>query len=395
MTENEAIGTLCELIAKAFDSGVLRRLVLSRQREGEAREIHKLSARLCQHGERRLLSMELSLPGNTVAQRNLTREDLEGELPGLLRGFRQTNLLTGVGDVEMKLARDGRAVLLGADKLSRRLAQGTPATVPLPTLDREKRHLLRGDEDFLILLGISDKNGRVHDKRQSKFRQIDRFLSYMEEVLPALPGEGELTVFDLCCGKSYLSFAVYYYLTVRQGRQVQMYGVDLKADVIAFCADAAARLGYGGMHFTVGDIRTELPDRVPDLVISLHACDTATDVVLDTAIARGARVILSTPCCHRHLAEHLHAPALGFVSAYPYLLHKLGEPLTDALRLTRLAAAGYRVSATELVDPENTPKNTLLRAIYTGRPDPAAALRYRAALTFLYGEDTQQESRTL
>ena len=256
-------------------------------------------------------------------------------------------------------------------------------------MDAEKNRILSGSEDFLISLGISDKNGRVHDKKQPKFRQINRFLEYVEDVYPSLPEAGSLYVLDLCSGKSYLSFAVYYYLTAIKKREVRMLGIDLKASVIAFCAEKARELKYEGLTFIADDIRNTPRDKRPDLVLSLHACDVATDIVLDCAQELRAGVILSTPCCQRELSQHLDAEFLAFALKYPKIKTAIASALTDALRLERLKALGYEVKATELVDPEDTPKNTLLVAILKKDRDDGLVNNYNALLEKLLGSGAQ------
>jgi SAM-dependent methyltransferase len=230
----------------------------------------------------------------------------------------------------------------------------------------------------------------VHDKKQGKFRQINRFLEHIEDIYPKLRRDGEIKIFDLCCGKSYLSFAVYYYLTAVKGRQVYLYGADLKRDVIIWCDGVAKELGYTGMHFEVGDILKILPDVTPDMVISLHACDIATDIVLDTAVRLDAKIILSTPCCHRYLNGKVAAEELRFVTEYPHLSNKLCEALTDSIRVARLRAQGYSVTALELTDPENTPKNTLIKAIKNEKIGEKERQKlneeYEAILSFVLGD---------
>ena len=379
-----------ELVLTAFRKEALRRLVFSRPTEGE---ITKVSGRLCSHRGKRVLALEETLPGDTVAQRNIREDAIEEEIRSLLSLYRQCNLLTPLGDAEYKRGRDGAVTVLGGDKLLRRLSGETPSFVSaVESLDKKKNYLIDGSESYLFALGISDKNGRVHDKMQGKFRQISRFLEQIEEIYPKLPKEGTLTVYDLCCGKSYLSFAVYAYLTERKGRTVDMLAMDRKRDVIAYCERCAAALSFTGMRFLVGDIR-DLPKGRVDLVISLHACDVATDIVLDTAARLRATVILSTPCCHRALASHLQAPALSFVTRFPHLKNKLSEVLTDALRLAKLEAEGYRVSAAELTDPEDTPKNTLLRAVLRSEQNPEAQKRYEELLDFLLGDEKDEYLR--
>ena len=373
------------LIALAFNAGVLKRLVLSRP-TGEDLPI-KITGRLCRGRRGNILALEMALPGDTVSQKNLTEDEIVPFILELLPKYRQTNLLTTVQDAELKISKKGETVALGLEKLYRKLSQGTEGfEKTIEELDRKKSYILSGNESFLISLGISDKSGRVHDKRQGKFRQINKFLEYLEEVYPKLPCEGELTVYDLCCGKSYLSFAVYYYLTVIKSRSVYMLGIDLKRDVISFCNRMAAELGFSGMHFICDDIGSTPGDRAVDLVISLHACDVATDIVLAKATELGAGVILSTPCCHKDLADRINSEELSFATRFPKLKGKLCEALTDALRLMRLEAYGYSVSATELVDPEDTPKNTLLRAIKAREPKESLMKDYEEKLKFLMGE---------
>ena len=250
--------------------------------------------------------------------------------------------------------------------------------------DREKNLILRDGEKypFLVKLGVSDGNGRVYDRKRAKFRQINKFLENVRDIYPLLPKEGELYVLDLCCGKSYLTFAVYYYLTVLCGRRVNMRGMDLKPDVIEYCSKTAEELDYSGLSFECGDIRKIRCERAPDLVLSLHACDVATDIVLDTASREGAKVILSTPCCHHELMHTLDGSSemgdkLKDVIKYSLLKQKLCDALTDALRCKLLEAKGYSVTVTELIDPEETPKNLMIRAVKTGIGKEKAERLYR------------------
>ena len=376
------------LIENCFKREVIKKLVLSRPTEGE---ISKISCRLCAHRGQRILAMEYSLPGNTVSHKNLGEDRILHELTSLLDNYRQVNLITTLGDAEWKCAKGGKEVVLGGENLKKRLGGEQPAfESAIQALDNKKNYILSGKEDFLIRLGVSSTEGRVHDKKQGKFRQINRFLEHIEEIYSRLPDKGTINIYDLCCGKSYLSFAVYYYLTAIKGRDVYLYGADLKRDVINWCDALARELGYSGMHFEVCDISTISPERAPDMVISLHACDIATDIVINTAIRLNARIILSTPCCHRYLNGKVVAGELKFVTDYPHIANKLCEALTDSLRLLRLKAGGYNVSALELTDPENTPKNTLIRAVRNDKMSNAAKetalLEYKSALNFLLGE---------
>ena len=376
-----------DLIVAAAERGALRKIVFSKPKSSE---IKKVSGRLVDMRGRVSLALEYSLPGDTVSQKNLPLTAMAEELIRLMDEYAQANLITSISDAEYKLSKRGEEVYLGADKLKRRLDDfDGKIEIKIESIDKEKNYILTGEEKFLFALGISDKNGRIHDKKQGKFRQINRFLEHIEAVYGEISKNDELLVYDLCCGKSYLSFAVYYYLTEIKGRKTRLLGIDLKRDVIDYCAKIARECGFSGMQFVYDDVKNTPKDVVPDMVISLHACDIATDVVINTAAELGARVILSTPCCHRYLNGKVTAEALSFVTRYPHLSNKLCEALTDSLRAERLRASGYSVTVCELTDPENTPKNTLIRAIK--KPCSGAELErrraeYDAALAFIMGE---------
>ena len=381
MTKQEAF---IETVELSFEREIIKKLVFSRPKESE---ISKVSARLVLHKGRRILALEYSLPGNTVSHKNVGKDGLVEILTELLGEYAQANLITTLGEVEWKLSKSGKEALLGQEKLKNKLSGEVKSfEAAIEALDNKKNYILKGDEDFLISLGISDKSGRVHDKRQGKFRQINRFLEIVDDVMCELPKSGDITVYDLCCGKSYLSFAVYYYLTVVKGRRVNMLGIDLKRDCINWCAELASSLGYDGMTFVTDDVRNTPKGVTPDMVISLHACDIATDIVINRAIELDTKVILSTPCCHRHINDKISAGELSFVTNYPHLRNKLGDALTDAIRVARLEANGYSVAALELVDPDDTPKNTLIKAIRKRGVDEEKLKRYDAILDFVLGD---------
>ena len=314
--------------------------------------------------------------------------DGQARLAQIAAGFTRINLLTTAGDAELKENKKGERVFLGADKLRRKLKAGVATSVAVIGNNKVKKRILSGDEPFLKLLGVSDENGRVYDKKGAKFRQINRFLELIRDTLDYLPKD-KIRICDLCCGKSYLSFAVYHYFANVLGLSVSMTGVDLKSDVISYCNEVAGKLGFQGLRFICGDVAAYESEEKPQLVVSLHACDTATDLVLDKATKWGAKVILSTPCCHHELNHTLNCPTLSFIAEHPMLRQKLCDAATDALRLKLLEANGYRVASLELIDPDDTPKNVMLRAILRSKPDGDAYARaleeYRAARAFLLG----------
>ena len=378
---------LIKIITLAAERGALKKVTLSKPQD---KTLLRAVLSVKRIGENRVFQLERFLADNKATHKNFPLDDGE-TLSSLFDGFSQVNVITTAGDCERKRSKSGTETLLGSRKLLAALSATNVETIPDKKNDHKKAYILDGSEPFLKLLGVSDKNGRVYDKKQAKFRQINRFLEHIRDIVKHLPAEGTLYVCDLCCGKSYLSFAAYHYLRIVLGRQVVMSGVDLKPDVIEYCNGVCEMLGFDTLTFYCGDIGKYTPDFTPSLVISLHACDTATDLVLENAMKWGAKVILSTPCCHHELNHTINCSALSFVTEHSMLRQKLCDAATDALRLKLLEGHGYGVDALELIDPEETPKNIMLRAIKKSSPDAPAARRameeYKKAKSFLLGLD--------
>ena len=404
MSYSQEVLEFVDLIGLATERQVLKKVVFSKCDDKDVTRatltLRKVGGRVCWQLERlqkapMAETAEAGRPRPIQAyHENLSSEDAEA-LRRWVACCGQVNLLTTVGDAELKRAKSGKVTLLGVKPLSRALAgtsDDTPKRLPISEHNKEKQHILHGDEPFLVRLGISDERGRVHDKKQSKFRQINRFLEMVRDVESALPADGELHICDLCCGKSYLSFAIYHYFSEIRHRAVRMVGVDMKADAMDTCNRIAADVGFAGLSFVCADVSQYAFDGEDvHMVVALHACDTATDLVLDKALEWQSKVILATPCCHHDLARHLDCPALSFVSEHSMLRQKFCDAATDALRLKRLEACGYDVAALELIDPEETPKNVLLRGIRRYDPSSARCRKadeaYKAAYRFLRGEE--------
>lgn len=234
--------------------------------------------------------------------------------------------------------------------------------------DRKKRHLLPEGQPipFLVALGVMTPDGKVRASRADKFRQVNRFCELVEDVLPALPREGTLRVLDFGSGKSTLTFALHHLLTVVHGRSVELVGLDLKADVVASCEALARRLGADGLRFEVGDIAGWVGDGA-DLVVSLHACDTATDAALDRAVRLHASAILAVPCCQHELLGQIRADVLHPLLRHGILKERFAAEATDAARAQLVALCGYDVQVVEFVPLEHTAKNVLIRATRTQR----------------------------
>ncbi|MBQ4141338.1 MAG: SAM-dependent methyltransferase [Clostridia bacterium] len=378
-----------ELIVEAFEAGVLKKAVFSKPSTSDELKTELAPMLL---GKDKVLRRISYMRDGKALQKNITVTD-EG-FAELVSSHGQINILTTVGDAELRSSKSGKENLSGDRKIRNTLKAGVEddKKAQLQSNDRKKNRILSGDEKFLTELGISDRSGRIHDKMQHKYRQICRFLEYVEDIYPNLPREGKLLIYDLCCGKSYLSFAIYHYFTVIKKREIEMTGVDLKSDVIEYCSQVASRLGYDGLAFVCVDINEFAPKTEPHLVVSLHACDIATDIVLRYAASHRAGVILSTPCCQRELSAKIDCAELDFVSRYPILRRKMCDALTDSLRLSYLASCGYSVDACELVDPDDTPKNILLRAVRKKNFDPESPAakklknEFEATAEFLLGQ---------
>ena len=241
--------------------------------------------------------------------------------------------------------------------------------------NRTKRYILPEGTPvgFLIDLGVMTKEGKIVRQKYDKYRQINRFLEFVEDILPQLSKEREQTIIDVGCGKSYLTFAMYYYLKELKGYDIRIIGLDLKEDVIAHCNELKDKYGYGKLSFLVGDIASYTDVDAVDMVVTLHACDTATDYALAKAVQWGAKVILSVPCCQHEANRMMENELLQPVLQYGILKERMAAIMTDAVRANLLTAKGYDTQILEFIDMEHTPKNLLIRAAYTGKDSENAA----------------------
>ena len=240
--------------------------------------------------------------------------------------------------------------------------------------NRTKKYIIQEGKPvaFMIDLGVMGQDGKIIRTRYDKFRQINRFLEYIEDILPKLDKERELTIIDFGCGKSYLTFAMYYYLKELKGYNIRIIGLDLKADVIEHCNELRTRYGYDKLDFYVGDIATYKDVDKVDMVVTLHACDTATDYALAKAVKWGAEVILSVPCCQHEANRTIKSDILSPVMDYGILKERMAAIVTDAARAKLLTANGYDAQILEFIDMEHTPKNLLIRAVKGGKEDISA-----------------------
>ena len=227
---------------------------------------------------------------------------------------------------------------------------------------------------FLVDLGVMTREGRVREAAYDKYRQINRFLEFIQDILPKLPKDREITIVDFGCGKSYLTFAMYYFFRELKGYQVKIIGLDLKEDVIRRCSRLAEEYGYDNLQFLQGDIAGYEGLEKADMMVTLHACDTATDFALAKAVQWDAKVILSVPCCQHELNGKIRNDLLAPVLKYGILKERMSALITDGIRANLLESAGYSVQILEFIDMEHTPKNLLIRAVKTGKKQSAESL---------------------
>lgn len=269
---------------------------------------------------------------------------------------------------------------------------GGEASVKMRPLshNRKKNYLLEEGVPipFLTELGVMNQEGKVLAQKYDKFKQLNRFLEFIEDILPRLPKDREVTILDFGCGKSYLTFAMYYYLKEMKHYDVNIIGLDLKEDVIAKCSALAVKLNYDKLHFSQGDIASYDKLQSVDMVVTLHACDTATDYALAKAVKWGASVILSVPCCQHELNRQIENEYLSPIFSYGILKERFAALLTDGLRAEMLKGCGYDTQILEFIDMEHTPKNLLIRAVKSSRTKEDGKESYRECMEFFHARPT-------
>lgn len=338
--------------------------------------------------------------GKQAFHRNLDWDEAADYVTGLLDGsFRQAEIASGLGKALILVSRKGKvtvkvkqnprpARILSAGNLASR----EPERAVLLSHNRKKHYILEEGipVPFLVDLGVMTKEGRVVNSRYDKYRQINRFLEFIEDILPNLDQDRESTIIDFGCGKSYLTFAMYYYLKELKGYPVRIIGLDLKEDVIEHCSRLGRQYGYEGLSFCHGDIASFEGVEKVDMVVTLHACDLATDYALEKAVNWGARVILSVPCCQHELNGQMENSLLRPVLQYGLIKERMAALYTDAIRAQVLEYRGYRTQILEFIDMEHTPKNILIRAVRQGKKRDNG-LQIRELADFLHVKPTVVE----
>lgn len=300
---------------------------------------------------------------NQAFHKNLGKEQAIEYFEALMQEFKQLQLETRHKTVQALVSKKGKMTIKSKQ-------QACCQKEVDHSHNRAKRYILEEGKavPFLQDLGVMTKTGEIVRTKFDKFRQINRFLEFVEDILPQLPKDREVTILDFGCGKSYLTFAMYYYLHELKKYDIRMIGLDLKTDVIRHCNELAEKYGYEKLKFLEGNIADYTGADEVDMVVTLHACDTATDFALAKAVGWKAKVILSVPCCQHELNAQMKNEVLAPVFSYGLIKERMAALFTDALRAEYLKREGYDTQILEFIDMEHTPKNILIRAVYTGKP---------------------------
>lgn len=304
---------------------------------------------------------EESFMNNQAFHKNITEEELISNIDDYAKDFKQIEIKSAKNDYICLVSKKLKVNV----KVKKNMTTDESVNMDSFSHNRTKKYVLPQNKpvDFLVELGVMTAEGKVKDKKYDKFRQINRFLEFVEDIADKLPDDREITILDFGCGKSYLTFAIYYYLHEMKKMDVRIIGLDLKKDVIEKCNRLKEKLNYEKLTFLNGDIADYNELSKVDMVVTLHACDTATDYALAKAVAWNAKVILSVPCCQHELNKQIKCETLQPVLKYGLLKERMSALFTDGLRASLLEQQGYNVQILEFIDMEHTPKNILIRAV--------------------------------
>lgn len=349
--------SLNNILKKSLNKEFLSAIISNPREKGG---IVKIKIRPVEHKDNILYQCE-EHRNNQVFHHNLNEEEAAGYIENAMQEFKQMQMETRKFRYQVLVSKKGKMTI------QRRLQTGRFKEIDL-SHNRKKHYILEEGKavPFLQDLGVMTKEGEIVRTKFDKFRQINRFLEFIEDVLPELPKDREVTILDFGCGKFYLTFAIYYYLHELKGYDIRIIGLDLKTDVIYACNQLAKKYGYRKLKFMEGNIADYTGSDEVDMVVTLHACDTATDFALAKAVGWKAKVILSVPCCQHELNRQMENETLAPLFSYGLIKERMAALVTDAIRAEYLKREGYDTQILEFIDMEHTPKNILIRTIYTG-----------------------------
>jgi SAM-dependent methyltransferase len=328
----------------------------------------KITARAILLRGRNYLQLE-KFADTRVFHENLTYEDAYDVFLGLVNEYRNINFFTSDADYQVLVSKKGNVKINRKEPTKKLKAEAH---------NKEKQYMISENQpcDFLIILGVMNKDGKVYAKKYDKFKQINKFLEIVDDSLAGKDIRDGFTVIDFGCGKAYLTFALYYYFYNIRKIKVKITGLDLKKEVIDFCNETAKKLNFENLRFMYGDIRDfEYKNKV-DMIVTLHACDTATDAALVKAVFWNCDIILSVPCCQHEFFDKIQNQNLNPMLKHGLVKERLSSLVTDSLRSLFLETKGYKVQLTEFISMEHTPKNILIRAVKANKNTEAAKVEY-------------------
>ena len=358
-----SLDAFVQCVAQAVEQGGFVKLVLAKYKGAEP-QLERVTVRQIELRGQAHLSFVHRYATRDVTRNLAPAEAVQAVRTLLADGFRQAHLATTAEDVELAISQRGQCTL--------RRRAAAHAEAPARAHDREKHRHVELDRPFLTALGVTDAQQRLIPAMARKWKQIDKFVEVFSHALQssALAQAPQVRVLDFGSGKGYLTFAVHDHLRHALQRDAQVTGVELRQDMVTLCNTAAARLGLAGLHFEQGDVGTFAP-RAVDVMIALHACDTATDHAIHKGIRAGAQIILCSPCCHKQVRPQLLSPhPLRPILQHGIHLGQEAEMLTDGLRALLLESRGYQTQVFEFVSLEHTNKNKMILAVKRADPGP-------------------------
>lgn len=357
-----------ELIKEEFSKEELIQAVLSSRRKKDENNFTKVSIKPVMIKDELRYQFTFEYKTKEI-HKNLNSLDSTSEIKTLLENdFKQAVIFSKKADYHILISKKGKANILKK--------RATKEEMDL-SHNKVKEYIIEEGVPcaFLIRLGVMTKEGKVIAKKYDKFKQLNRFLEMVADIIPKIKTTEKLTIVDFGCGKSYLTFAMYHYLVNILDLNVKIVGLDLKEDVITFCNKVAQDLDYKDLKFIYGDIKDFEEFEKVDMVVTLHACDTATDAALAKAVTWNAQAILSVPCCQHEFLNKIHNEVMLPMEKHGIIKEKLSSLITDSLRANMLEIVGYQVQILEFIDMEHTPKNIIIRAIKSKSKNKQEAIK--------------------
>lgn len=344
---------LKKTLDEVFEKEVIKIVISNKVKKDE--KYNKVNISLKENNKNKFYQIE-KFTDKQVFHENIKIDEINEKVYEIIDGkYKQMTAWSSSETFDLKISKKGK-IFLGKKKNdnSKIITKGH---------NKEKNYILEEGMiiEPLIDLGVFTKEGKVVNSKYDKYKQINRFIEIIDDEIKKNDYK-ELTILDFGCGKSYLTFVLYYYFVKIKNINVKMIGLDLKEDVIKKCNEIAKRYNYDNLHFELGDINGFKYNNKVDMVITLHACDTATDYALYNAIKWNSKMIFSVPCCQHEFNAQMKAEELSILTKYGIVQERVAALMTDSVRANLLECAGYKTQLLEFIDIAHSPKNILIRA---------------------------------